>query len=112
MIEIAPLAYMRGRSLRNAIVILDEAQNATQQQVKMFLTRLGEGSQAILCGDPSQSDLGQSGQNTLGAKSGLSHASQRLSQVKGIGVQRFDSRDIVRSSLVQRIIRAYEKHEN
>ena len=106
MIELAPLAYMRGRSLRNSIVILDEAQNATPQQVKMFLTRLGEGSQAILCGDPSQSDLGSPG------KSGLSHASHRLSQVKGVGVQRFGNRDIVRSSLVQRIIGAYEKHED
>ena len=106
MIELAPLAYMRGRSLRNSIVILDEAQNATPQQVKMFLTRLGEGSQAILCGDPSQSDLGSPG------KSGLSHASHRLSQVKGVGVQRFGNRDIVRSNLVQRIIGAYEKHEN
>lgn len=107
MIEIAPLAYMRGRSLRGAIVILDEAQNATPQQVKMFLTRLGEGSQAILCGDPSQSDLGQSSLGASG-KSGLSDAAQRLSRLEGVGVQHFDSRDIVRSSLVQRIIRAYE----
>ncbi|MEM9424839.1 MAG: PhoH family protein, partial [Spirochaetota bacterium] len=82
MIEVAPLAYMRGRSLRDAIVILDEAQNATPQQIKMLLTRLGEGSQAILTGDPSQSDLGPS------QKSGIYQAAQILGKVKGIAIQR------------------------
>ncbi len=105
MIEVAPLAYMRGRSLRDAIVILDEAQNATPRQVKMLLTRLGEGSQAILTGDPSQSDLGSV------RKSGLYQASRLLSAVEGIAVQNFRNEDVVRSALVRRIIQAYEREQ-
>ena len=102
MIEVAPLAYMRGRSLRDAIIILDEAQNATPLQVKMLLTRLGEGSQAILTGDTSQSDLGHA------HRSGLHQASHILAKVEGIAVQQFRNEDVVRSALVRRIIQAYD----
>ena len=105
LIEVAPLAYMRGRSLRDAIVILDEAQNATAQQVKMLLTRLGEGSKAILTGDPSQSDLGPA------RNSGLYQASKTLAQVEGVAVQQFHDEDVVRSALVRRIIQAYGADE-
>lgn len=102
-IEIAPLAYMRGRSLRNAVLILDEAQNATFEQIKMLLTRLGQNSKAILTGDPSQSDLrGRS-------RSGLGPSAQLLGSVEGVGVQQFHKEDIVRSPLVKRIIQKYEE---
>ena len=101
VIEIAPLAYMRGRTLSNAFVILDEAQNTTVSQMKMFLTRLGEGSVMVVTGDPSQSDL-------EGPKSGLEDASSRLRGYEGIGVIEFDARDIVRHPLVERILHAYE----
>jgi phosphate starvation-inducible PhoH-like protein len=101
-IEIAPLAYMRGRNLSNCVVILDEAQNTTKEQMKMFLTRLGENSRAVVTGDVTQIDLPRKGE------SGLVHALQLLSRVEGIFVSRLDSRDVVRSGLVRRIIEAYE----
>jgi phosphate starvation-inducible PhoH-like protein len=101
-IEIAPLAYMRGRNLSNCVVILDEAQNATKEQMKMFLTRLGENAKAIVTGDVTQIDLPRKGE------SGLVHAVSLLSRVDEIFVCRLDARDVVRSSLVKRIIEAYE----
>ncbi len=101
-IEIAPLAYMRGRTLSNAFVILDEAQNTTPAQLKMFLTRLGEGSRMVITGDPTQSDL------PPGTPSGLADAVERLSGIPGIGVVRFDRGDIVRHPLVSKILDAYE----
>ena len=103
VIELAPLAYMRGRTLSHAFVILDEAQNTTESQMKMFLTRLGFGSRAGITGDPSLGDLpGQS-------RSGLVHAVELLSSVKGLSVTRFTPQDVVRHPLVQRVIEAYEK---
>jgi phosphate starvation-inducible PhoH-like protein len=101
-IEIAPLAYMRGRNLANCVVILDEAQNTTKEQMKMFLTRLGENSKAIVTGDVTQIDLPRKGD------SGLVHALGLLSRVDEVFVCRLDARDVVRSSLVKRIIEAYE----
>ena len=101
-IEIAPLAYMRGRSLSNCVVILDEAQNTTKEQMKMFLTRLGENTKAIVTGDVTQIDLPRKGE------SGLVHAVQLLSRVDEVFVCRLDARDVVRSGLVRRIIEAYE----
>lgn len=103
-IEIAPLAYMRGRSINNACVILDEAQNTTASQMKMFLTRLGENSLAIITGDITQIDLPKT------QSSGLIDAEQRLEDVEGIAFVRFSARDTVRSRIVQRIINAYEKN--
>lgn len=105
MIEVAPLAYMRGRTLDNAFIILDEAQNTTKDQMKMFLTRLGYGSKAVVTGDITQIDLPGN------KKSGLIHATEVLKDVKGIGLCSLTERDVVRHELVQRIIRAYEKHE-
>jgi len=102
-IETAPLAYMRGRSLNNACVILDEAQNTTSEQMKMFLTRLSESSMAVVTGDITQIDLPRH------KMSGLVHAAQILRDVPGIGFVEFDSTDVVRSRIVQRIIDAYEK---
>lgn len=102
VIEIAPLAYMRGRTLSNAFVILDEAQNTTIPQMKMFLTRLGEGSRMVVTGDPKQTDLGS------GQRNGLSDANQRLRGLGGIAVVEFDTKDIVRHKLVERIVRAYD----
>ncbi|MFT0851598.1 PhoH family protein [Achromobacter sp. F4_2707] len=102
-IEIAPLAYMRGRTLNHSFVILDEAQNTTPEQMKMFLTRIGFGSKAVINGDPSQIDLPK------GQRSGLSHAVEVLSQVQGIATTRFTSRDVVRHPLVARIVEAYEE---
>lgn len=102
-IEIAPLAYMRGRTLNHAFVILDEAQNTTPEQMKMFLTRIGFGSKAVIDGDPSQVDLPR------GQLSGLSHAVDVLETVQGIATTRFTSRDVVRHPLVARIVDAYEK---
>lgn len=102
-IEIAPLAYMRGRTLAHAFVILDEAQNTTPMQMKMFLTRFGENSRMAICGDPSQVDLPR------GTKSGLSHALDILEPVDGISVARFSSEDVVRHPLVGRIVDAYDK---
>ena len=104
VIEIAPLAFMRGRTLRNAAVILDEAQNTTAMQMKMFLTRLGEGGRMIVTGDPSQIDLPP---NT---KSGLVEALQVLDGVPGIVTVRFNDVDVVRHPLVAEIVRAYDRH--
>jgi len=101
-IEIAPLAFMRGRTLSNAFVVLDEAQNATAMQMKMFLTRLGEGSRMVITGDRSQVDLPR------GVPSGLADAERLLKDVKGIGFNYFSSRDVVRHPLVARIIEAYD----
>ncbi len=101
-IEVAPLAYMRGRSLSNCVVILDEAQNTTKEQMKMFLTRLGENSKAIVTGDITQIDLPKR------TESGLVHAIQILSNIDDVFVNRLDSRDVVRSPLVRKIIEAYE----
>ncbi|MBQ4324627.1 MAG: PhoH family protein [Clostridia bacterium] len=104
-IEIAPLAYMRGRTLDNSFIILDEAQNTTAEQMKMFLTRLGNQSKAVVTGDPSQTDL------PGGKKSGLAIASKILGGIKEIQIHRFTERDVVRHRLVQEIIKAYEKYE-
>ncbi len=104
-IEIAPLAYMRGRTLDDSFIILDEAQNTTQEQMKMFLTRLGYNSKAVVTGDLSQTDL------PLGKKSGLATASRILDGIDGIEVFRFTDRDVVRHNLVKKIINAYEKYE-
>lgn len=104
-IETAPLAYMRGRSLNNATIVLDEGQNTTIEQMKMFLTRLGENSTAIITGDITQIDLPNR------KTSGLVHASKILKGVKGIGFVEFRSTDVVRSRIVQRIIDAYDKEE-
>jgi phosphate starvation-inducible PhoH-like protein len=105
-IEIAPLAYMRGRTLNNAFVILDEAQNTTPEQMKMFLTRIGFGSKAVVNGDPTQVDLPKN------QPSGLANALEVLSDVQGIAITRFTSRDVVRHPLVARIVDAYEKHSS
>lgn len=102
-IEIAPLAYMRGRSINNACVILDEAQNTTKAQMKMFLTRLGENSCAIITGDMTQIDLPKQD------LSGLFDATRRLQDVEGVSIIKFSGKDTVRSRIVQRIIRAYEQ---
>ncbi|MEM7310206.1 MAG: PhoH family protein [Planctomycetota bacterium] len=102
VIEIAPLAYMRGRTLSNAFVILDEAQNTTVSQMKMFLTRLGEGSTMVVTGDPSQSDLDS------GTSNGLTDAGRRLRGFQGVGSVEFSHKDIVRHPLVAQIVRAYE----
>jgi phosphate starvation-inducible PhoH-like protein len=102
MIEVAPLAFMRGRTLTNACVLLDEAQNATPMQMKMFLTRLGEGSRMIVNGDPSQTDL------PPGQKSGLTEAIELLSGLEGIGHVVFKGSDVVRHDLVRRIVGAYD----
>ena len=104
-LEIAPLAYMRGRSVNNAVMILDEAQNATRSQIKMFLTRLGENCQAIVTGDPSQTDL------RFPADSGLEEAVSILSGIKGVSVVRFTHSDTVRSRIVREIVRAYSEKE-
>ena len=105
VIEVAPLAYMRGRTLSNAFIILDEAQNTTKEQMKMFLTRMGEGSKAVVTGDVTQMDLPD------GKASGLVHAVNILDGVEGIAVERLSARDVVRHPLVMRIIRAYEKDD-
>ena len=104
IIEIAPLAYMRGRTLSHSFVILDEAQNTTTEQMFMFLTRLGQDSKCVVTGDPSQVDLPHS------RKSGLIEAVQALTGTEGISFTRFDEVDVVRHELVQRIIRAYKAH--
>ncbi|HWA19730.1 MAG TPA: PhoH family protein [Devosia sp.] len=102
VIEVAPLAFMRGRTLANAVVILDEAQNTTSMQMKMFLTRLGENSKMIVTGDPSQIDLPR------GEKSGLVEATALLDGIEGIHISRFNDKDVVRHALVGRIVRAYD----
>jgi phosphate starvation-inducible PhoH-like protein len=103
MIEIAPLAYMRGRTLNHAFIILDEAQNTTPEQMKMFLTRIGFGARAVVNGDPSQIDLPR------GMKSGLNDAAQTLQKIKGVAFTEFTSADVVRHPLVARIVDAYEE---
>lgn len=106
IVEIVPLAYMRGRTLNNAFVILDEAQNATDLQMKMFLTRLGANSKAIITGDITQIDLPSK------TKSGLIQAKEILQGITGVGFVYFDKEDVVRHKLVKDIIDAYEKHSN
>ena len=101
-IEVAPLAYMRGRTLNNSFVILDEAQNTTPEQMKMFLTRLGFGSRAVITGDITQVDLPR------GTKSGLTQALEILSKIDEIHITKFDSKDVVRHQLVQKIVEAYD----
>ena len=105
LIEVAPLAYMRGRTLDNAFIILDEAQNTTPAQMKMFLTRIGFGTRAVITGDATQVDLPK------GVKSGLAHACNVLEGVRGISIVRFTTEDVVRHPLVGAIVRAYEKAE-
>ncbi|MBE5753066.1 MAG: PhoH family protein [Clostridiales bacterium] len=104
-IEVAPLAYMRGRTLSNAFIILDEAQNTTKEQMKMFLTRMGEGSKMVVTGDVTQMDLPD------GKESGLVHATKILDGVEGVSVCRLTAKDVVRHPLVMRIIKAYETDE-
>ncbi len=104
-IEIAPLAYMRGRTLDDSFIILDEAQNTTPEQMKMFLTRLGSGSKAVVTGDITQTDL------PFGKRSGLAEASKILRGIEGIAIHEFSERDVVRHKLVQKIILAYDKYE-
>ena len=106
VIEIAPLAYMRGRTLNDSFIILDEAQNTTREQMKMFLTRIGFGSTAVITGDATQIDLPR------GTPSGLMHAMNVLADVKGISFTYFSARDVVRHPLVQAIVEAYEAFEN
>jgi len=104
VIEIAPLAYMRGRTLNNAFIVLDEAQNSTMEQMFMFLTRLGHGSKAVITGDPTQIDL------PAHKQSGLVEAVKALRNTDGISIVEFTRKDVVRHPLVQRIIEAYEEH--
>jgi len=104
-IEIAPLAYMRGRTLNHSFIILDEAQNTTVEQMKMFLTRIGFGSKAVVTGDVTQVDLPR------GKPSGLRHAIEIVKPIPGISFTFFETRDVVRHSLVGRILDAYERHE-
>lgn len=113
VIEIAPLAYMRGRTLSNAFIILDEAQNTSKEQMKMFLTRMGEGSKMVVTGDMTQIDL------PGGTYSGLRHATRVLENIEGIAICRLSDKDVVRHPLVMQIVRAYERdgkkereHEN
>lgn len=103
-VEIAPLAFMRGRTLNNAYIILDESQNTTTEQMKMFLTRIGFGSKAVITGDTTQTDLPQ---NRI---SGLAHAIEVLKNIEGISFTFFGNRDIVRHALVTHVVEAYEKH--
>lgn len=105
VIEVAPLAYMRGRTLNEAFIILDEAQNTTVEQMKMFLTRIGFGSTAVVNGDITQVDLPR------GQRSGLKHAMQILQGVEGVSITQFQAGDVVRHPLVQRIVEAYDAHE-
>jgi phosphate starvation-inducible PhoH-like protein len=105
IIEVAPLAFMRGRTLNDSFVILDEAQNTTSEQMKMFLTRLGFNSKAVITGDITQIDLPQ------GKKSGLIEALEVCEKIEGIGVVQFGEKDVVRHNLVQQIIRAYEEYD-
>jgi phosphate starvation-inducible protein PhoH and related proteins len=105
MIEVAPLAFMRGRTLNDSFVILDEAQNTTSEQMKMFLTRLGFNSKAVITGDITQIDL------PAGKKSGLIEALDVCGKIDGIGIAQFNEKDVVRHNLVQQIIRAYEEYD-
>ncbi len=103
VVEVVPLAFMRGRTLNHSVIILDEAQNATASQMLMFLTRLGEGSRMVVTGDDSQSDLGK------GGESGLRDAIRKLQGIEGVAVVRLSEEDIVRHPLVQRVVKAYER---
>jgi len=105
VIEIAPLAFMRGRSLNESFVILDEAQNTSVEQMKMFLTRIGFGSRAVVTGDVTQIDL------PTGQRSGLRNAIDVLADVEGVSFTYFSRKDVVRHHLVQRIVKAYEDHD-
>ena len=105
LIETAPLAYMRGRTLKNCAVILDEAQNTTPEQMKMFLTRMGENSKVFITGDPTQVDLPPR------IQSGLVHSTKILNNIKGISIVELTSTDVVRNPLVKQIIQAYENEE-
>ena len=105
VIEVAPLAYMRGRTLNHSFIILDESQNTTKEQMKMFLTRIGFGSKAVITGDYTQIDLPK------GQLSGLKHAMEVIEGVEGIGFTYFAAKDVVRHTLVQRIVEAYEAHD-
>lgn len=105
VIEVAPLAYMRGRTLNEAFIILDEAQNTTTEQMKMFLTRLGFGSTAVITGDITQIDLPR------GQRSGLRQATEVLGDVEGISFTFFNARDVVRHELVQKVVRAYDRYD-
>jgi phosphate starvation-inducible PhoH-like protein len=105
-IEIAPIAFMRGRTLNDSFVILDEAQNTTTEQMKMFLTRLGFGAKAVITGDITQIDL------PTGRTSGLVEAMKVVSAIDGISFVHFDDRDVVRHKLVQQIVKAYERFSN
>jgi phosphate starvation-inducible PhoH-like protein len=105
-IEIAPLAYMRGRSLNDCVVVLDEAQNTTREQMKMFLTRIGEGARAMITGDPTQIDLPRR------TESGLLHAISILSGIEGIHLAFLHTQDVVRNPLIKKIIAAYEQAQN
>ncbi len=106
VIEVAPLEYMRGRTLNNAFVILDEAQNTTPAQMKMFLTRIGFGSRAVVTGDITQTDLPDN------RDSGLQHSLKILAKVDAIGIIHFSSKDVVRHPLVQNIVEAYNRFED
>lgn len=106
LIEVAPLAYMRGRTLDNAFIVLDEAQNTSPEQMKMFLTRIGYGSKAVITGDITQIDLAE------GKRSGLIDATKILAGIEDIGIITLSNKDVVRHPLVQKIIMAYEKHES
>ena len=106
LLEVAPLAYMRGRTLDNAFIVLDEAQNTTPEQMKMFLTRIGYGSKVVITGDITQIDLAE------GKRSGLMEAVKILKDVDDIGIITLSNKDVVRHPLVQKIITAYEKAEN
>jgi phosphate starvation-inducible protein PhoH and related proteins len=106
IIEVAPLAFMRGRTLNNSFIILDEAQNTTPEQMMMFLTRLGFESKCVVTGDPSQTDLPE---NKI---SGLVHGIEVLKNIKEIGFLNFTSKDVVRNPLVEKIINAYEESKN
>ena len=105
VIEVAPLAFMRGRTLNDSFIILDEAQNTTPEQMKMFLTRLGFGSKAVVTGDITQTDLPR------GQLSGLNDVREMLPGIPGVAFVYFSDQDVVRHELVQRIIQAYEQHE-
>ena len=106
IIEVVPLAYMRGRTLNDAFIILDEAQNTTVSQMKMFLTRMGENSKIVVCGDPTQIDLPKN------QRSGFSDALLRLNPISGVAQVRLEKTDIVRHRLVQEIVNAYEETES
>ena len=106
VIEVAPLAYMRGRTLNNSVIILDEAQNTTCEQMKMFLTRMGEGSKVFITGDITQIDLPKR------VPSGLIHATNLLSGINEIGMIRLTAEDVVRNPLVKKIVKAYEYEQD